>query len=104
VILGGGVISTAISAIAQHRKVGADRDSTFVTTADNQRKGLVDDLERVRKERDSEHERANALDHKVRQWWIRADVFMIWARRQDARNKELGITDPMPELYPAAGE
>jgi hypothetical protein len=104
VVLGGTVLSTAISAIVQRKKVGADTDSTFVSTADQQRKGLVDDLTRTRTERDAEHERANRNDIKLRGWWARADLVMIWARRQDARNAERGIVDPMPQLYPSDGE
>ena len=100
VVLGGGVVSAVVGAIATRKKVGADADSMFVSTAATQKQGLVDDNVRLRKERDEEHERANNLDWKVRDWWARADRFMIWARRQEARNAANGIDDPMPDLYP----
>lgn len=104
VILGGGAVSAIVGAIATRKKIGADADSTFVTTSNDQRKSLAEDADRYRKERDDEHDRANKLDWKVRRWWERADRFMIWARRQEARNLEQGINDPMPALYPPDGE
>ena len=104
VILGGGLMSTIVGAIALRKKVGADVNSTFVATSNDQRLSLVADADRYRAERDAEHERANNLDWKVRRWWDRADRFMIWARRQEARNEERGIIDPMPPLYPPDGE
>lgn len=102
--LGSGVVTAIVQAIIQRRKAGTEADNAFVTTADTQRKGLIEDLRRAREERDSEHERANTLDQKVRQWWIRADRFMVWARRQELRNTERGVVDPMPELYPPVSE
>lgn len=104
ILLGGGVVSAIVQAIALRKKVGTDNNATFVATANDQRESLVDDLTRVRKERDEEHERANRLDWKVRDWWARADRFMIWARRQEARNREQGIDDPMPDLYPISDQ
>jgi hypothetical protein len=100
VILGGGAISAIVQVIATHRKVGADANATFVTASNDQRRSLAEDADRYRKERDEEHARANALDWKLRDWWARADRFMIWARRQDARNRENGVDDPMPDLFP----
>lgn len=102
VILAGGVGTAIVQAIAQHKKVDTESDDTFVTTSNKQRQSLVDDADRWRREYLSEHERANKLDWKVRDWWARADRFMMWARRQDARNREAGIEDPMPDLFPTA--
>lgn len=104
VVLGGGVATAIVQVIATRKKTGAETDSTFVATANDQRQSLVLDADRYRAERDTEHERANKLDWKVRRWWERADRFMIWARRQEARNIERGIEDPMPSLYPPDGE
>ena len=100
IILSGGLATAIVQAIALRRKVGTDTDQVFVTTANEQRKSLVDDNDRLRAARDAESRRADGLDRKLRQWWARADAVMAWARRQQSRNAEAGIDDPMPPLYP----
>jgi hypothetical protein len=104
VILGGGVVSALVGAIATRKKLSADTDSTFVTTADVQRRSLVEDRKEALAERDAEHDERIKLERHVRAWWARADRMMIWVRRQEARNVDAGIDDPAPPLYPPEGE
>lgn len=104
VILGGSVVSAVVGAIATRKKLGADVDSTFVATSDTQRKGLKEDLEDARNERDEEHAERIKLERHVRAWWARADKMMTWVRRQEQRNIDAGINDPAPPLYPPDGE
>ena len=100
ILFGGGLAAAIVQAIALRRKVGTDSDAVFVATANEQRKSLVDDNDRLRAARDAESRRADRLERKLRQWWARADAVMAWARRQQSRNAEAGIDDPMPPLYP----
>lgn len=104
VVLGGGMVSAIVGAIATRKKIGADAESTFVATSNDQRRSLVEDADRFRGERDLEHVRANRLEGDIRNWWARADRMMIWVRRQEARNEEAGVVDPAPTLYPPEDE